>query len=166
MAAPSGRTMCRLLQMPSKLSCWTLGTSSSRDQGDIILWQSFHSPTDTLLPYQNITSAAKLVSASRLLVPGRYSFHFDDEHILTLFDDEKDISFKYWPNPSNDIWTKNRNAFNTTAIGVLDSSGYFLGSDNITLKAVDWGHGVTRRLTLDYDGNLRLYSLNKIDGTW
>ncbi|XBI04968.1 hypothetical protein VPH35_133178 [Triticum aestivum] len=120
-----------------------------KGQGDIILWQSFDSPTDTLLPYQNITSATKLVSSSRLLVPGHYSFHFDDEHILTLFDDEKDISFKYWPNPSNDIWTKNRNAFNTTAIG-----------------AVDWGHGVTRRLTFDYDGNLRLYSLNKIDGTW
>ncbi|XP_044405096.1 putative receptor protein kinase ZmPK1 [Triticum aestivum] len=137
-----------------------------KGQGDIILWQSFHSPTDTLLPYQNITSAAKLVSASRLLVPGRYSFHFDDEHILTLFDDEKDISLKYWPIPSNDIWTKKRNAFSTTAIGVLDSSGYFLGSDNLTLKAVDWGHGVMRRLTLDYDGNLRLYSLNKIDGTW
>lgn len=135
-------------------------------QGDIILWQSFHSPTDTLLPYQNITSATKLVSASRLLVPGRYSFHFDDEHILTLFNDEKDISFKYWPNPSNDIWTKNRNAFSTTTVGFLDSSGYFLGSDNLTLKAVDWGQGVTRRLTLDYDGNLRLYSLNKIDGTW
>ncbi|XBI04969.1 hypothetical protein VPH35_133179 [Triticum aestivum] len=137
-----------------------------KGQGDNIVWQSFHSPTDTLLPYQNITSATKLVSSSRLLVPGHYSFRFDDEHILTLFDDEKDISFKYWPDPSNDIWTKNRRAFNTTTIGVLDSSGYFLGSDNLNFKAVDWGQGVTRRLTLDYDGNLRLYSLNKTDGRW
>ncbi|KAF7111857.1 hypothetical protein CFC21_111816 [Triticum aestivum] len=142
------------------------GNLAVKGQGDIILWQSFHSPTDTLLPCQNITSATKLVSSSRLLVPGRYSFRFDDEHILTLFDDEKDISFKYWPNPSNDIWTKNRNAFNTTTIGVLDSSGYFLGSDDLSFKAVDWGHGVTRRLKLDYDGNLRLYSLNKTDGRW
>ncbi|KAK1611270.1 hypothetical protein QYE76_034943 [Lolium multiflorum] len=36
-----------------------------KGQGDIILWQSFDSPTDTLLPNQNITSAIKLVSANR-----------------------------------------------------------------------------------------------------
>ncbi|XP_037469622.1 putative receptor protein kinase ZmPK1 [Triticum dicoccoides] len=137
-----------------------------KGQGDIILWQSFHSPTDTLLPYQNITSATKLVSTSRLLVPGRFSFHFDDQHLLTLFDDEKDISFIYWPNPNSDIWTKQRNSFNTTTIGVLDSWGYFLGSDNLNFKASDWGIRIMRRLTLDYDGNLRLYSLNKTDGTW
>ncbi|XP_047074261.1 putative receptor protein kinase ZmPK1 [Lolium rigidum] len=137
-----------------------------KGQGDIILWQSFHSPTDTLLPNQNITAGTKLESTNRLLVPGHYSFHFDDEHLLTLFDDQKDISFIYWPNPYINIWRKQRNSFNTTTVGVLDSRGYFLGSDNLTFKATDWGLGVMRRLTLDYDGNLRLYSLNKPTGRW
>ncbi|EMS45196.1 Putative receptor protein kinase ZmPK1 [Triticum urartu] len=142
------------------------GNLIMKGQGDIILWQSFDSPTDTLLPNQNITSATKLVSANRLLVPGRYSFHFDDQHLLTLFYDQTDISFIYWPDPNKNIWEKQRSSFNTTTIGVLDSSGYFLGSDNLTFKATDWGLKVMRRLTLDYDGNLRLYSLNKSDGRW
>ena len=33
---------------------------------------------------QNITASTKLVFTDRLLVPGHYSFHFDDEHLLTL----------------------------------------------------------------------------------
>ncbi|XP_047079066.1 putative receptor protein kinase ZmPK1 [Lolium rigidum] len=137
-----------------------------KGQGDIILWQSFDSPTDTLLPNQNITATTKLISANRLLVRGNYSFRFDDEHLLTLFHDRKDISFIYWPDPNTNIWAKQRNSFQTTTIGVLDSWGYFLGSDNLTFNATDWGVGVMRRLRLDYDGNLRLYSLNKPDGRW
>uniref|UniRef100_A0ACD5WXX0 Uncharacterized protein n=1 Tax=Avena sativa TaxID=4498 RepID=A0ACD5WXX0_AVESA len=137
-----------------------------KGQGDIILWQSFDSPTDTLLPNQNITSATKLVSANRLLVHGSYSFHFDDEHLLALFQDLKDTSFIYWPIPDNNVWSKKGNSFNATTIGVLDSWGYFLGSDDLHFNASDWGLGVMRRLTLDYDGNLRLYSLNKSNGRW
>ncbi|XP_052160746.1 putative receptor protein kinase ZmPK1 [Oryza glaberrima] len=140
-----------------------------KGQGDTILWQSFASPTDTLLPNQIINGTIKLVSSTssnRLLVPGHYSFHFDDQHLLTLFDDEKDISFIYWPNPFINMWAKKRISFNTTTLGVLDSSGHFLGSDNASFMAADWGPGIMRRLTLDYDGNLRLYSLNKTDGTW
>ncbi|XBJ12170.1 hypothetical protein VPH35_016746 [Triticum aestivum] len=137
-----------------------------KGQGDIVLWQSFDSPTDTLLPNQNITAGSRLESSNRLLVPGHYSFHFDDELLLTLFDDQKGVSFIYWPNPFINIWTKQRHSFNTTTIGVLDSWGFFLGSDNLTIKAADWGLRVMRRLTLDYDGNLRLYSLNKPNGRW
>lgn len=137
-----------------------------KGQGDIILWQSFNSPTDTLLPNQNFTAATKLVSSSRLLVHGQYSFHFDDQYLLTLFDDEKDISFIYWPNPDQNIWAKERNSFNTTTTGVLDSWGHFSGSDNLTFKAADWGLKVMRRITLDSDGNLRLYSLNEQNGGW
>ncbi|XP_047079088.1 putative receptor protein kinase ZmPK1 isoform X2 [Lolium rigidum] len=137
-----------------------------KGQGDIILWQSFDSPTDTLLPNQNITSAVKLVSANRLLVHGTYSFHFDDEHLLALFQDLKDTSFIYWPIPDKNVWSKKGNSFKATTIGVLDSSGYFLGSDNLHFNATDSGLGIMRRLTLDYDGNLRLYSLSMPDGRW
>ncbi|XP_006656184.1 putative receptor protein kinase ZmPK1 [Oryza brachyantha] len=137
-----------------------------RGKGGNILWQSFDSPTDTLLPTQSITAATKLVSSNRLLDPGRYSFRFDDQYLLSLFHDEKNISFIYWPNPSITIWSKLRTPFNSTTDGVLDSWGHFLGSDNATFTAADWGPGIVRRLTLDYDGNLRLYSLGNADGEW
>ncbi|CAD6336396.1 unnamed protein product [Miscanthus lutarioriparius] len=136
-----------------------------KGKGDAILWQSFDSPTDTLLPIQNITVATKLVATQTLLVPGHYSFHFDDQHLLTLFDDEKDISFIYWPDPDINIWAKQRNSFISTTIGVLDSSGHFLGSDNLSFTSSDSGPGIVRRLTLDYDGNLRLYSMDN-NGAW
>ncbi|TVU07970.1 hypothetical protein EJB05_41351 [Eragrostis curvula] len=126
-----------------------------------ILWQSFDFPTDTLLPTQSITATTKLVSTNRLLDPGRYSFHFDDQYLLSLFYYQKDISFIYWPNPNRNIWDKLRMSFNSTTGGALDRWGHFLGSDNATFTAADWGPGITRKLTLDYDGNLRLYSLNK-----
>ena len=66
-----------------------------KGKGGAILWQSFDSPTDTLLPTQSITAPTKLVSTNRLLVPGHYSFHFDDRHLLSFFDDEEDNSFIY-----------------------------------------------------------------------
>ncbi|KAJ1259675.1 hypothetical protein BS78_10G174000 [Paspalum vaginatum] len=145
-----------------------LGTGNLivKGRGGAILWQSFDSPTDTLLPTQIITAPTKLVSTNRLLVPGHYSFHFDDQYLLSLFDDEKDISFIYWPNPSRTIWEKLRVSFNSTTSGAVDTWGHFLGSDNATFTAADWGPGIMRRLTLDYDGNLRLYSLNKADRKW
>ncbi|TVU07961.1 hypothetical protein EJB05_41340, partial [Eragrostis curvula] len=137
-----------------------------KGKGGTILWQSFDSPTDTLLPTQSITATRKLVSTNRLLIPGHYSFHFDDQYLLSLFYDQKDISFIYWPNPSRTIWEKLRKPFNSTTTGALDAWGHFLGSDNATFTAADWGPGIMRRLTLDYDGNLRLYSLNKADRRW
>ncbi|RLM54691.1 hypothetical protein C2845_PM10G15520 [Panicum miliaceum] len=83
----------------------------------------------------------------------------------SMFDDEKGISFIYWPNPHSNIWEKQRILFNSVTIGALDSSGHFRGSDNMSFTAADWGPGIKRRLTLDYDCDLRLYSLNK-QGAW
>jgi hypothetical protein len=77
----------------------------------------------------------------------------------------EDMSFMYWPNPNINIWAKQRNSFNSTTIGVLDSCGHFLGSDNLRFTASDSGPGIVRRLTLDYDDNLRLYSMDN-NGTW
>ncbi|KAJ1259676.1 hypothetical protein BS78_10G174100 [Paspalum vaginatum] len=137
-----------------------------KGKGDIILWQSFTSPTDTLLPTQRINATIKLVSTNRLLVPGHYSLHFDDQFLISLFDDQKDLSFIYWPDPSATIWQKLRIPFMSNTSGVLDSLGRFRGSDNTSFMASDWGIRAIRRLTLDYDGNLRLYSLKEEDGTW
>ncbi|CAL5042207.1 unnamed protein product [Urochloa decumbens] len=136
-----------------------------KGKGDTILWQSFNSPTDTLLPTQRINSTIKLVSTNRLLVPGHYSLHFDDQVLISLFDNQKDLSFIYWPDPTATIWQKLRIPFMINTSGVPDRLGQFRGSDNTSFMAADWGSHIIRRLTLDHDGNLRLYSLND-DGTW
>uniref|UniRef100_A0A0E0HSU5 Receptor-like serine/threonine-protein kinase n=1 Tax=Oryza nivara TaxID=4536 RepID=A0A0E0HSU5_ORYNI len=137
-----------------------------KSKGDTILWESFAFPTDTLLPTQNITARIKLISTNRLLAPGRFSFHFDDQYLLSLFYDEKDLSLIYWPDPAQNIWVKHRKSFNSAANGAVDSQGHFLGSDDANFTAADLGPRIMRRLTLDYDGNLRLYSLNDSSGTW
>jgi hypothetical protein len=137
-----------------------------KDEGGTILWQSFNSPTNTLLPTQRITASKKLVSTNMLLDPGRYSFHFDDLYLLSLFYDQNNTSVIYWPDPLRSIWYKGRVPFNSTTTGALNSWGHFLGSDNATFTTADSGPWVMRRLTLNYDGNLRLYSLNKANRRW
>jgi hypothetical protein len=56
--------------------------------------------------------------------------------------------------------------YNTSRHALLDDKGYFESSDNFQFKATDFGVVTHRRLTLDPDGNLRLYSLQKMNGRW
>ncbi|KAL0347357.1 UNVERIFIED_CONTAM: putative receptor protein kinase ZmPK1 [Sesamum calycinum] len=44
--------------------------------------------------------------------------------------------------------------------------GRFLSSDLLHFNASDLGYGIKRRLTMDYDGNLRVYSLSDSTGLW
>lgn len=44
--------------------------------------------------------------------------------------------------------------------------GRFLSSDQTWFYASDMGLGIRRRLTMDYDSNLRLYSLNQSNRLW
>uniref|UniRef100_A0A0E0MC39 non-specific serine/threonine protein kinase n=1 Tax=Oryza punctata TaxID=4537 RepID=A0A0E0MC39_ORYPU len=134
-----------------------------------IVWQSFDSPTDTLLPTQRILATTKLVSTTGFQVPGHYSFRFSDQSILSLIYDDTNVSGIYWPDPDYLYYENNRNLYNSTRIGSLDDYGEFFSSDlamHQARVASDRSLGIKRRLTLDYDGNLRLYSLNNSDGTW
>jgi hypothetical protein len=132
------------------------------------LWRSFDSPTDTLLPLQPMTRNTKLVSASArgLLYSGSYIFYFSSDNMLKLVYSGPEISSIYWPNPYYKSWENGRTTFNSSQFGVLDNTGQFVASDKLQIEASDLGDEVMRRLTLDYDGNLRLYSLNVIDGSW
>ncbi|KAK3135823.1 hypothetical protein QOZ80_5BG0423830 [Eleusine coracana subsp. coracana] len=136
--------------------------------GDIV-WRSFDSPTDTFLPTQLITDGIKLVSTTQLYVPGHYTFRFTDQSILSLIHVDTNVSGVYWPDPDYQYYENNRNLYNSTRVAMLDDFGEFFSSDfakNNVLAADDRAVGIKRRLTLDYDGNLRLYSLNNSEGTW
>ncbi|CAM0882045.1 unnamed protein product [Alopecurus aequalis] len=153
---------------------WDSGTSSNqgtmvsllntgnliiKDSTGAILWESFSSPTDTLLPSQPLTKGTRLVS-------GYYSLFFDNDNVIRLMYDGPNMSSIYWPNPDNTVFQNGRTSYNSSRIAVLDTEGFFLSSDGLNVKSSDWGTGIKRRLTIDYDGNLRMYSLNASTGSW
>uniref|UniRef100_J3L6J2 Receptor-like serine/threonine-protein kinase n=1 Tax=Oryza brachyantha TaxID=4533 RepID=J3L6J2_ORYBR len=115
-----------------------------------VLWQSFDLSTPEVVPPTSY-----------------YALRFDDRYLLSLAYDGPDISNIYWPDPDASSWINGRISYNASRRGVLDDAGRFLASDNTTFVASDLGAaGVRRRLTLDHDGNLRLYSLRDADGSW
>nr|GEU70639.1 putative receptor protein kinase ZmPK1 [Tanacetum cinerariifolium] len=118
-----------------------------KNQKGEILWQSFYHPTDTLLPSQILTKSKSLISAlrSESFEYGYFGLIFNSINVLTLVYDGPEISIVYWPSPD---------------------PGIFNASDRMSFTATDLGMGIRRRLTLDYDGNLRLYSLNESSGLW
>lgn len=162
---------------------WSTNTSSTQafqaqllDTGNLVvidpvgnvLWQSFDSPTDTLLPTQVFNRNMILISAAAkgVLTSGHYKSYFDSNNVLILIYDTPKFTSIYWPDPGHIVWENGRTSYNSSRYAVLDEEGWFASSDNLTFKASDMGLVIRRRLTLDHDGNLRLYSLNESTGMW
>ncbi|KAK3140425.1 hypothetical protein QOZ80_5AG0400780 [Eleusine coracana subsp. coracana] len=140
-----------------------------KDSSGSTVWQSFDSPTDTFLPTQHITASVKLVPTNELHGPGNYIFRFNDLSALSLIYNVPEVSDIYWPDPDQTLYQDGRNQYNSTRLGFLDNSGKLASSDfadGQPLVAADAGGNIKRRLTLDPDGNLRLYSLNESDWSW
>jgi Protein kinase domain/D-mannose binding lectin/S-locus glycoprotein domain/PAN-like domain len=132
------------------------------------IWQSFDSPTDTLLPNQPLRKGTTVISAMVRggIISGYYNLFFDDDNVLKLLYEGPEFSSLYWPDPGKIVSNAGRYSYNSTRLAVLDTTGNFISSDNFFASASDLGPGITRRLTIDYDGNLRMYSLNTSDGKW
>ncbi|WOL12024.1 receptor protein kinase ZmPK1 [Canna indica] len=152
-----------------QVKLFNTGNLAVVDSVSNLLWQSFDSPTNTLLAYQLITKKTPLVSSSSRgsVSSGFYRLYFDNDNVLRLIYDGPEISSIYWPNPFNKVWDNGRSTYNSSRLGSFNKMGHFYSTDKLKFNASDYGQGITRRLTLDYDGNLRLYSLNKEDnGSW
>lgn len=118
--------------------------SLSRD-GNLIYsdsWQSFNFPTDTILPNQNI-NGNKIISKN-----GKYSL---SNATNLVFDSTAD---SYWT-------AHNGNAFQN-----LTDSGKLVQANGDSFVTADLGDSRWRRLTLDDDGNLRIYSYDPDLGQW
>ncbi|CAN1815514.1 Putative receptor protein kinase ZmPK1 [Linum perenne] len=133
-----------------------------RNSNGVILWQSFDFPTDTLLPNQPLTKEGRLVSSRSLTnrSSGYFKFYFDNDNVLRLLYADPDVSSVYWPDPELMSWEAGRSTYNSTRIALLDSLGNFNSTDGYSFSSSDYGVGVDiqRRITLDFDGNVRLYS--------
>ncbi|XP_030931774.1 putative receptor protein kinase ZmPK1 [Quercus lobata] len=164
-----------ILTDAKKLNVWTTNTVSlsfvqlflhntgnlvlCNNEG-LILWESFHFPTDTLLPQQLLTRNTKLVSSRSQtnFSSGFYEFLFGNDYLLHIVYNSPDVSSIYW----SSTWP----VYNISRIGVLNSLGNFSSSDGFTFMSFDYGAVLHRRLTLDYDGNIRLYSWEEEGKTW
>jgi hypothetical protein len=149
----------------SKLQLQLLNTGNlvlHNSDPSVIIWQSFDSPTDTLLPQQALTRISSLVSKKSQAdySSGYYKLYFDNDNVLRLLHQGLTISSLYWPAPwFDDPGQAGRSRYNTSRDGIFNVSGYFLSSDHFEFRAADFGEVIPRRLTVDSDGNLRLYSL-------
>ncbi|XP_057744016.1 putative receptor protein kinase ZmPK1 [Arachis stenosperma] len=147
--------------LPTELRLGDDGNLVLRElQGGRILWQSFDFPTDTLLPGQHLTRSTQLVSSRTESnhSSGFYKLSFDNRNVLTLLYDGPDVSSTYWPDLVLTVWEAGRFTYNSSRIAVLNPLGHFDSSDNYSVRTSDYGVMLPRRLTIDHDGNLRVYS--------
>lgn len=142
----------------------------SQDRDRTVLWQSFDSPTDTILPNQLFTGNTALVSSrsSTNFSSGFYKLYFDNDNVLRLVFNGPGVTSIFWPPPWLTPWDGGRFTYNNSKQAVLDSWGNFSSSDNLRFLSSDFGLDLPRRLTLDSDGNLRVYTLIEQQGrrTW
>ncbi|XP_052174615.1 putative receptor protein kinase ZmPK1 [Diospyros lotus] len=138
------------------------------NQRENIIWESFDFPTDTILPNQPFLRNMTLVSmrSPGTYLSGYYNFKFDDNNVLNLIYNGPLVSSVYWPDPQKTVFVSWRNPYNSSRLAFLDDLGSFHSSDNLNFKGSNFGVGLRRRLTLDYDGILRLYSLEESTGLW
>ncbi|KAF8733099.1 hypothetical protein HU200_015465 [Digitaria exilis] len=121
--------------------------------------------TDVWSTYTTATGAryAQLLDTGNLVVWDTYN-----KSLWGSFNSPTDTLLPSQPMTRNTkLILNNRTTYNNSLYGCLDDKGQFVASDNLRFQASDSGHDqIRRRLTLDYDGNLRLYSLNTTSGDW
>ncbi|KAH7541837.1 hypothetical protein FEM48_Zijuj02G0009900 [Ziziphus jujuba var. spinosa] len=168
-----------------RINLWSTETTSPvsvylqlHDNGNLVLynirneslWESFDSPTDTLLAEQKITKDASLLSSKSHTnySSGYYTFYFDNDNVLRLLYQGPDpqISSVYWPEPNEPSFRAGRTTYNNSKTAMFNSTGYFQSSDDLVFSASDCGVVLYRRLTLDPDGNLRFYSFDEKNKLW
>ncbi|KAI6689082.1 hypothetical protein NL676_025910 [Syzygium grande] len=124
-----------------------------RDKQHVVSWQSFDSPTNTLLPDQKLTPDTPLVSyrSKNNVSSGYYRLYFDNDNLLRLLFSGPKIRSVYWPDPWLKSWDAGRTTYNDSRFAMLDPYGYFVSSDNLTFLTADYGTKIQRRLTVDHD---------------
>ncbi|KAF3446603.1 hypothetical protein FNV43_RR11783 [Rhamnella rubrinervis] len=168
-----------------KITLWSTETTSTssvhlrlHDNGNLVLyntrsqslWESFNSPTDTLLAEQKVTKDASLLSSKSRTnySSGYYKLFYDNDNVLRLLFQGSDsqISSLYWPDPWKRPFETGRSTYNNSKLGMFNSTGHFWSSDDMVFSASDCDAVLYRRLTIEPDGNLRMYSFDEKNRMW
>ncbi|KAG9141692.1 hypothetical protein Leryth_025340 [Lithospermum erythrorhizon] len=159
-----------------------------------IIWQSFSHPSDTLLPGQTLTVSLELTSSKSISSDGGYfslkmlqqptslslalTYNLPDDSQVSL-DDHSYTNYSYWSGPDISNVTGNVVAALNEAgsFGIVygsssDGAVYVYKNDNdsgglsTALNLTNTVPSVIRRLTLESNGNLRMYRWdNDVNGS-
>ncbi|KAG9450339.1 hypothetical protein H6P81_010304 [Aristolochia fimbriata] len=133
-----------------------------RGFGQNVVWESFRSPTDTLLPGQGIRFPQTLQASSGRSVSGFYSLVILESGNVALMWDQN-ISY----------WSSNLSPSSGPKIARFEADGVFALLDD--LNQTLWSRSTKdfrdssvnlRHLKIDADGNLRVYSWDSSLHTW
>ncbi|KAL7245304.1 hypothetical protein ACSBR2_000595 [Camellia fascicularis] len=152
----------------TQLLLYDIGNLVLLTSESLILWQSFDSPTDILLPNQPLTRNTKLVSSrsQNNYSFGFYKLLFNNDNILRPVFDGPEVTSVYWLDPWKNSWEALRFSFTNNRTATFNSSVHFKSNDDFQFRAVDFGTGIQRRLTEDHVGNIQVYSLEERSKTW
>lgn len=166
-----------LLDNPSGVIVWSSDTSSLGirkasllNNGNLVLvgiednvlWQSFNSPTSTLLPGQSLHFPQTLRAPSKKSTSSYYSFVIRHSGELALVWEN---NVTYWSNHVNLVGSVKEAIFDGNGLlGLIDTSNKTVWS--ISSKDFDEPSLTLRRLKMDSDGNLRIYSWNHVLHEW
>lgn len=129
---------------------------------DNVLWQSFNSPTSTLLPGQSLHFPQTLRAPSKKSISSYYSFVIRHSGELALVWEN---NVTYWSNHVNLLGSFKEAIFDGNGLlGLIDISNKTVWS--ISSKDFDEPSLTLRRLKMDSDGNLRIYSWNHVLHEW
>ncbi|KAG8387363.1 hypothetical protein BUALT_Bualt02G0013600 [Buddleja alternifolia] len=166
-----------ILMNPSRIVQWSSNTStlgvqkvgllnngnlvllSSKDE---IVWESFGSPTNTLLPNQSLHYPQTLRAPSTKSTSSYYSFAISRAGELKLVWEH---NVTYWRSHfSSPAIVKEARFDSSGVLGLYDENDKVVWS----ITAKDYGDSSVnlRHLRIDRDGNLRIYSWDSVSYTW
>lgn len=166
-----------LVNNPNGLIVWSSSTSNLgiqkanllnngnlvlMDSKDKVLWESFNSPTSTLLPGQSLHFPQNLRAPSTKSITSYYSFVIRESGELALMWEH---NVTYWRSHfSSSAVVKEARFDGDGGLGLFDFTNKVIWS----ISSKDFGDPSVnlRHLRIDQDGNLRIYSWDSADHDW
>ncbi|XP_010260907.1 PREDICTED: G-type lectin S-receptor-like serine/threonine-protein kinase LECRK3 [Nelumbo nucifera] len=159
------KTIAEASQSASSASMLDSGNFVLYSSNRSVIWQSFDSPTDTLLPGQRFPADKQLFSSNSKVDPstGRFRLKMQNDGNLVQYPIQTPDTgaYAYWA--SGTFGQGNNVSLNFNSDGrlyLLNTTGFNI--KNVTVGGFPTTRTTVYRMTVDFDGIFRLYS-NRLD---